>query len=196
MLAQVSVKRQGCSYWRQSQRPEEPRAINFERVRLERGARIGGNVRDGGDCAIVTVLLCKREAVWRRSVGQLMRRSGRVNQLTSGPSTHPSTFLLLPLCQRQLLLAGHTTGTHQLASGRSCNHSGQVVSLFFPLLRPPLLLVFVLLSDRPSSSSALPAVASDVPFLPSRFLHGLNRPVDRLLILRRRGEFRTPQVGK
>ena len=51
----------------------------------------------GGDCAIVTVLLCKREAVWRRSVGQLMRRSGRVNQLTSGPSTHPSTSLASPL---------------------------------------------------------------------------------------------------
>ena len=77
------------------------------------------------------LFLCKR---WpfreRRSAGQLMRRSGRVNQLTAAQVLiRPLLFESFPSGTR-FCRARHTTGTHQLASGRSL---GPVVSFSLSL---------------------------------------------------------------
>ena len=82
--------------------------------------------------------LCKR---WpfreRRSAGQLMRRSGRVNQLTAVEVLiRPLLFESFPSATR-FCRARHTTGTHQLASGRFCSRS---LDQSFPSLSSSLFL--------------------------------------------------------
>lgn len=119
-------------------------------------------------------MLRKRGHFERRSAGQLMRRSGRVNQLTAGEvPIRPLLSLFFPSATR-FCPARHTTGTHQLASGRSCTRSGPVL--------PPLLFYFSLslspfssLRSSSHSSSRWARADRESTFLSSGFLNDRRR---------------------
>lgn len=62
-----------------------------------------------------------------------MRRSGRVNQLTAGEVPIRPLLSVFPSATR-FCPARHTTGTHQLASGRSCTRTSRFL---FSFISPP-----------------------------------------------------------
>ena len=107
--------------WNERKKKERTQRQDFERenARENRKSRVG---KLGGNSKWTLRLLCKRGHFERRSAGQLMRRSGRVNQLTAGEVPIRPLLSVFPSATR-FCPARHTTGTHQLASGRSCTRS-------------------------------------------------------------------------